>query len=72
MASQEVLLIEKQKTDWNRQAPSSGDLSADVHPKALILGLLFFLVYVNDLIGDLKCNAQSFTDDTLSFTVFDD
>ena len=32
-----------------------------------ILGPLFFLVYINDLTTDLKCNVKLFADDTLFF-----
>ena len=34
-----------------------------------ILGPLFFLVYINDLTADLKCNVKLFADDTSLFIV---
>ena len=34
-----------------------------------ILGPLLFLVYINDLTADLKCNVKLFADDTSFFTV---
>ena len=38
-------------------------------PQGSILGLLFFLVYINDLTADLKCNVKLFADDKSLFTV---
>ena len=34
-----------------------------------ILGPLFFVVYINDLTTNLKCNAKLFADNTSLFTV---
>ena len=45
-----------------------GDISAGV-PQGSILGPLFFLVYINDLTENLKCNIKLFADDTSLFTV---
>ena len=37
-----------------------------------ILGTLFFLVYINDLAAEVKCNVKLFADDTPLFTVVED
>ena len=58
----------KQRTVLNRQSSSWGDISAGV-PQGSILGPLFFLVYINDLTEDLRCNVKLFADDTSLFTV---
>ena len=36
------------------------------------MGPLFFLVYINDLAEDLRCNVKLFADDTSLFTVVED
>ena len=41
-------------------------------PQGSFLGLLFFLVYINDLAVGLKCNVKLFADDTSLFTVIED
>ena len=38
-------------------------------PQGSILGALFFLVYINDLTKDLKCNVKLFADDISIFAV---
>ena len=58
----------KQRTVLNGQSSSWGNISAGV-PQGSILGPLFFLVYINDLTGDLRCNVKLFADDTSLFTV---
>ena len=48
-----------------------GDISAGL-PQGSILGPLFFLVYINDLAAEVKCNVKVFADDTSLFTVVED
>ena len=61
----------KQRTVLNGKNSNWGDISAGV-PQGSILGPLFFLVYINDLSADLKCNVKLFADDTSLFTVVKD
>ena len=61
----------RQRIVLNGQSSSWGDISAGV-PQGSILGPLFFLVYINDLTEDLKCNVKLFADDTSLFTVVQD
>ena len=37
-----------------------------------ILGPLFFLIYINDLIDGVKCDIKIFSDDTSIFTMVHD
>ena len=74
VAGQLLSLIEsflndrKQRTVLNGRCSNWGDILAGV-PQGSILGPLFFLVYINDLTTDLKCNVKLFADDTSLFTV---
>ena len=38
-------------------------------PQGCMLGPLFFLVYINDLVDDLSSDAKLFVDDTSLFTI---
>ena len=64
---QNFLKNRKQRTVLNGQASNWGDILAV--PQGSILGPLFFLVNINDLTGNLKCNVKPFADDTSLFTV---
>jgi len=64
------LMGRKQRTVLNGKS-SWGDISAGV-PQGSILGPLFFLIYINDLTENLKCNAKLFADDTSLFTIVQD
>ena len=68
---QDFLRNRKQRTVLNGQCSNWGDISAGV-PQGSILGPLFFLVCINDLTADLKCNVKLFADDTSLFTVVHD
>ena len=68
---QDFLRNRKQRTVLNGQCSNWGDMSAGV-PQGSILGPLFFLVYINDLTSDLKCNVKLFADDTSLFTIVQD
>ena len=74
VAGQLLSLIEsflddrKQRTVLNGRCSNWGDILAGV-PQGSTLGPLFFLVYINDLTTDLKCNVKLFADDTSLFTV---
>ena len=50
----------------NREFISSGV------PQGSILGLLFFLVYINDLADNVNCCNKPFADDTSLFSVVSD
>ena len=63
-----LLTDRKQRTVLNEKCSSWGDILAGV-PQGSILGPLFFLVYINDLTSNLKCNVKLFADDTSLFTV---
>ena len=65
---QSFLKDRKQRTVLHGKCSNWGDISAGV-PQGSILGPLFFLVYINDLTADLKCNVKLFADDTSLFTV---
>ena len=68
---QDFLSNRKRRTVMNGQCSNWGDISAGV-PQGSILGPLFFLVYINDLTADLKCNVKLFADDMSLFTIVHD
>ena len=65
---QSFLQNRKQRTVLNGQCSTWGNILAGV-PQGSILGPLLFLVYINDLTANLKCNVKLFADDTSVFTI---
>ncbi len=61
----------KQRTVLNGKMSEWGNIAAGV-PQGSILGPLFFLIYINDLTDNLRCNVKLFADDTSLFTVVHD
>ena len=45
-----------------------GKLLKQVYHRGSILGLLFYLIYINDLTNNLKSNVKLFADDTSLFS----
>ena len=41
-------------------------------PQGSVLGPLFFLVYINDLVENMNCDVKMFADDTSLFAVVED
>ena len=58
----------KQKVVLNSQFSSWADVDTGV-PQGSILGLLLFLIYINDLTNDLSSSTKLFADDTSLFFV---
>ena len=56
----------KQPTVLNGKASTWGSISAGV-PQGSILGILFFLVYINDLTANIRCDIKLFANDTSLF-----
>ena len=64
----DFLKSRKQRVVLNGQHSSWSDVLAGV-PQGSILGLLLFLIYINDLSDVLQCNPKLFSDDTLLFAL---
>ena len=58
---QQRVILNGQQSEWQ-------EVSAGV-PQGSVLGPLFFLIYINDLTDNLKCDVKLFADDTSLFTV---
>ena len=54
----------KQRTALNDQCSCWGDTSGRSAPGLSLIGPLIFLLYINDLTAELKCNVKLFADDT--------
>ena len=65
---QRFLADRMQRTVLNGKTSQWGKISAGAL-QGSILGPLSFLVYINDLTTDLKCNVKLFVDDTSIFSV---
>ena len=60
-----------QRVALNGQSSSWAPVCAGV-PQGSILGPLFFLIYINDLSGDISSTVKLFANDTFIFSVVDD
>ena len=58
----------KQRIVLNGKCSEWSSITAGV-PQGSVLGPLFFLVYINDLVDDLSSDAKLFADDTSLFTI---
>ena len=61
----------KQRVVLNGKYSSWTNIEAEV-PQGSILGLLFFLIYINDLSDNLITNPKLFADDTSLFSIVHD
>ena len=61
----------KQRIVLNGKCSEWSRVTARV-PKGSVLGPLFFLVYINDLVDDLSSDAKLFADNTSLFTIVHD
>ena len=62
---------QKQRVVLNRKNSARVSIEAGV-PQSSILGLLLFLIYIDDLTDNLSTNAKLFADDTSLFFVVHD
>ena len=62
------LLSRQQRVILNGKSSDWSFIMAGV-PQGSVLGPLFFLIYINDLVDDLSSDAKFFADDTSLFTV---
>ena len=61
----------RQRVVLNGKSSQWAPISAGV-PQGSVLGPLFFLVYINDIVENLNCDAKRFADDTSLFSVMKD
>ena len=62
-----VLADRKQTVVLNGQCSKWDTIYAGV-PQGSVLGLLLFLIYINDITHNVKCGIKLFADDTSLFT----
>ena len=58
----------KQRVELNGKSSDWLTVSAGV-PQGSVLGPLFFLIYINDLVENVSCDVRLFADDTSLFSV---
>ena len=68
---QDYLANRKQRVVLNGKSSEWATISAGV-PQGSVLGPLFFLVYINDLVDNVNCDIKMFADDTSLFSRVDD
>ena len=61
----------KQKVIINGKESTVIEINAGV-PQGSILGPLFFLIFINDIVTDIGCNIKLFADDTSIYIIIDD
>ena len=62
------LMNRKQRVVLNGKCSEWSEITAGV-PQGSVLGPLFFLIYINDLVDGLSSEAKLFADDTSLFTI---
>ena len=67
----DYLANRKQRVVLNGKSSEWATISAGV-PQGSVLGPLFFLVYINDLVDNVNCDIKMFADDTSLFSRVDD
>ena len=60
-----------QRAVLNGECSRWAPISAEV-PRGSVLGPLFFLVYIDDIVENLNCDVKIFSDDTSLFSVVKD
>ena len=68
---QSLLKDRKQRLVLNGKSSKWESISAGV-PQGSVLGPLFFLIYINDIVSNITCGIKLYSDDTSLFSVVDD